>query len=194
MYSRYIGEIRTLLNSRKIDKYKPKLVTNIFYLEIDERVKTEYLRGEEQKREEELRQLALYFNYAEFYLSGRDSSSAQTVEAAKAKCLNDLKTVWKKRVEHFEVKLAQIRRELDELRQKDLRKSEIVLSNRERREPLEYERELVQRVLGPYKQRDMFREKCLRVEQSFDAYVKTVSLHKESEWAKIKRTVKTEAN
>lgn len=67
-----MAEIRTLLNSRKIDRYKPKLVRNIFYLEIDEQVKAEFLRGEAEKREAELRQLSLPFNYAEFYLTGTD--------------------------------------------------------------------------------------------------------------------------
>lgn len=114
----------------------------------------------------------------------------------------DLIAVWKKRVEHFEGELLRVQRELDildeqkKLNQKEGKNSRDAefLINRQRREALENERELIQRVLAEYQQEEMFREKCSTVEMSFQAYVQAVESEKGSEWAKIRRTVKTEAH
>jgi hypothetical protein len=163
----YVTELRALLNSRKIDKYKPKLQSNIYYLEVDARMKKEYLKEKQAKRDRELKELQLHFDYPEFYVSsvskaGRESFNEEQIARIKQKCLADLKNIWRKRVEHFENELSRIRADLE----LDSREDQTA------REELINESVIVQRVLEQYKNREVFQQKCAELERSFDAYVK----------------------
>lgn len=163
--TRYASEIRSLLNIRKIDRYKPKLIANNYYLEMDERVKTEYLREVAREHEAERKQLAMRFDYAEVYLSAlpdAELSNRAAVDSARDKCLADLKQIWKRRVEHCQAELSRIRGQL----------GKSCVGGEEEREALKNECVVVERVLAQYTDRELFAEKCEEMEKSFEEYVR----------------------
>uniref|UniRef100_A0A8D9F480 Dynein regulatory complex subunit 7 n=1 Tax=Cacopsylla melanoneura TaxID=428564 RepID=A0A8D9F480_9HEMI len=119
----YVTEIRALLNARKIDRYKPKLVASIYYLETDGAAKEAYLKEKAAKREAELKDLAMDFDYAAVYLgklSAEDLKTPAIVGKVREECLNNLKQIWKLRVELYEERLKRVHVELGELEKENL--------------------------------------------------------------------------